>query len=42
MSISIRAGLVGLVAVATLVACGKKPEQAASDQDHFFDISGIG
>jgi len=30
MSISIRAGLVGLVAAATLVACGKKPEQAAS------------
>jgi len=29
MSISIRAGLVGLVAAATLVACGKKPEQAA-------------
>ena len=29
MSISIRAGLVGLVAVTTLVACGKKPEQAA-------------
>jgi hypothetical protein len=28
MSISIRAGLVGLVAAATLVACGKKPEQA--------------
>jgi len=30
MSISIRAGLVGLVAAATLVACGKKPEQAVS------------
>ena len=29
MSISIRAGLVGLVAATTLVACGKKPEQAA-------------
>jgi len=29
MSISIRAGLVGIVAAATLVACGKKPEQAA-------------
>jgi putrescine transport system substrate-binding protein len=29
MSISIRAGLVGLVAAATLVACGKKPEQTA-------------
>jgi putrescine transport system substrate-binding protein len=30
MSISIRAGLVGLVAAATLVACGKKPEQAVA------------
>jgi len=30
MSISIRAGLVGLIAAATLVACGKKPEPAAS------------
>jgi len=30
MSISIRAALVGLLAAATLVACGKKPEQAAS------------
>jgi putrescine transport system substrate-binding protein len=30
MSISIRAGLVGLLAATTLVACGKKPEQAAS------------
>ena len=29
MSISIRAGLVGIIAAATLVACGKKPEQAA-------------
>ena len=29
MSISIRAGLVGLLAAATLVACGKKEEQAA-------------
>ena len=30
MSITIRAGLVGLLAATTLVACGKKPEQAAS------------
>ncbi len=30
MSISIRAGLVGLIAATTLVACGKKPEPAAS------------
>ena len=30
MSISIRAGLVGLIAATALVACGKKPEQAAS------------
>jgi putrescine transport system substrate-binding protein len=30
MSISIRAGIVGLIAAATLVGCGKKPEQAAS------------
>jgi len=32
MSISIRAGLVGLLAASTLVACGKKPEQAASTE----------
>jgi putrescine transport system substrate-binding protein len=30
MSISIRAGLVGLIAATALVACGKKPEQAAT------------
>ena len=30
MSISIRAGLVGLLAATTLVACGKKPEPAAA------------
>ena len=30
MSISIRAGLVGLLAVTTLVACGKKEEPAAT------------
>jgi len=32
MSISTRAALVGLLAAATLVACGKKPEQAASTE----------
>jgi putrescine transport system substrate-binding protein len=32
MSMSIRAGLVGLLAASTLVACGKKPEQAASTE----------
>jgi putrescine transport system substrate-binding protein len=32
MSISIRAGLVGLIAAATLVACGKKPEPATSTE----------
>jgi putrescine transport system substrate-binding protein len=30
MSITIRAGLVGLLAATALVACGKKPDQAAS------------
>jgi len=32
MSISIRAALVGLLAATTLIACGKKPEQAASTE----------
>ena len=32
MSISTRAALVGLLAATTLVACGKKPEQAASTE----------
>ena len=31
MTMTIRAGLVGLIAATALVACGKKPEQAASD-----------